>query len=343
VVLVAGSRLTHDGFVEGWADLDGATVRATGRGDPPRPADLRGALVPAPVNAHTHLGDAALRGQLDPTLGLDALVKPPSGLKHRLLAETPESVLEDGMRRAIDELREAGARMAVDFREGGAPGVAALTRAARARKFPVRILGRARSGHPDDLTAVVLAADGVGIPAVDDLSPGEAKRWADAAHARGKLVAVHASEGRREPIDPVLDLRPHHVVHMTCGSVADFEALAKANVTLVACPRSNALLVKRIPDVTAMLQAGCRVALGTDNASLQRPSVFEELAFLRASARVAERDLLRVAFFGWPEPEADVPSGAVEGARGPWLVLKSDGKPEDAALAPAPTILRTVT
>lgn len=57
-------------------------------------------IAPCFVNAHTHLGDSVCK---DPVLGktsgfrvqrdLDSLVKPPDGLKHRILRETPYKTL----------------------------------------------------------------------------------------------------------------------------------------------------------------------------------------------------------------------------------------------------------
>lgn len=330
-VLLAGALLTRDGFVDGWADVEGALVRAAGRGDPPRAPDARGVVVPAPVNAHTHVGDRALRGRLDPSLGLAALFEPPKGLKHKLLKETPEPILLHFMREALRELTAAGARLAVDFREGGLEGARLLREASRAERVPVRVLGRAQPG--EDVGKLLEVADGVGIPAIGNLPPGEAERWAREARRRGKLVALHASEGAREPVGPILDLRPHHVVHMTQAGRGDFLSLASRDLLVVVCPRSNATLVRRLPDVRTMLEVGCRVALGTDNASMQPLDVLGEAAFLARDCRLSAAQALAVTFFGWSEPGEEPPAGVVEGARGPFLVLRGEGGPEEVVLS----------
>ncbi|MHB8585628.1 MAG: amidohydrolase family protein [Thermoplasmatota archaeon] len=333
-MLAAGPLLLREGFVDGWADIEDGIVRATGHGPPPSAAEVRGIVLPAPTNAHTHLGDAALKGKLDPSLGLAALVKPPHGLKHRLLSETPEHVLEAGMCDALRELAATGSALAVDFREGGPDGVAMLARASATTGVPVRILGRAPAGDRAALAHVVREAAGVGIPSVGDLPPGEAAAWAREAHAHGKWVAAHASEGGRDDIEAVLALRPHHIVHMTHGTSDDFQRVAEAGALLVVCPRSNAALVHRIPNVSAMLKAGCDVALGTDNASLQSPDLFEEMAFLREHGRLAPQVCLAVGVLGWREKPGKRNEGIVEGAEGPFLIVAEDGHPKAALLRP---------
>ena len=47
---------------------------------------IRGIVVPAPVNAHTHLGDAV--SVREPPPGPSRLIQPPHGYKFQLLART---------------------------------------------------------------------------------------------------------------------------------------------------------------------------------------------------------------------------------------------------------------
>ena len=58
-------------------------------------ADLRAVMVRGVVNGHTHCADYGLR--IPPGMGLEELVAPQDGLKHRYLRESPEDVLVSSM------------------------------------------------------------------------------------------------------------------------------------------------------------------------------------------------------------------------------------------------------
>jgi cytosine/adenosine deaminase-related metal-dependent hydrolase len=78
---------------------------------------------------------------------------------------------------------------------------------------------------------------------------------------------------------------PVLAVHGVQMSPRDLERLARANATLVTCPRSNAYTGAGVPPVAAFYAAGVPVAVGTDSlASAPDLNVFEELAALRAIA-----------------------------------------------------------
>ncbi len=63
--------------------------------------------------------DCSLKGDLA------ALVTPPDGLKHRLLAAASHQDLVRGMRSSIQGMIAGGTAGCADFREGGAAGVSA--------------------------------------------------------------------------------------------------------------------------------------------------------------------------------------------------------------------------
>jgi Cytosine deaminase and related metal-dependent hydrolases len=75
-------------------------------------------IVPALFNAHTHLGDTVAM-DLPARGSLADLVKPPGGLKHRILAATPRAELVLGMRSSIMTMIATGTAGFADFREGG--------------------------------------------------------------------------------------------------------------------------------------------------------------------------------------------------------------------------------
>jgi len=145
-------------------------------------------IVPAFFNAHTHLGDTVAM-DIPARGSLAGLVKPPNGLKHRILAATPRADLVRGMRASITTMMATGTAGFADFREGGADGVAALREAAAGLDcFPV-ILGR------DGGETV---GDGAGISSVHDVK--NAEEIVRTARAAGKLVAFHA--GEKSPTAP---------------------------------------------------------------------------------------------------------------------------------------------
>lgn len=267
-----GPRWEGGAFVEGWVGVEGGRIASVGRGDPPARADARGVLVPSLVNAHTHVGDRVARGRIPEGISLEALVAPPHGLKHRILAATPPHALMAGMREALIEARSAGTRVLYDFREGGIEGALALRQAAEeSGAFPV-ILGRPAEA--------IAACDGLGLSALRD-APHEARAQRDAARKAGKRFALHWSEGEREDVDAMLELAPDFAVHAVRATPGDLSRIADARVPLVACPRSNARLVAALPDVGAWLDAGIDACLGSDNAMLQSVSVLDELRFAR--------------------------------------------------------------
>jgi cytosine/adenosine deaminase-related metal-dependent hydrolase len=74
-------------------------------------------------------------------------------------------------------------------------------------------------------------------------------------------------------------------VHGVQMSSADLARLARHDVTLVTCPRSNGHTGAGAPPLEAFYASGVRVAVGTDSlASAPDLSVFAELATMRALA-----------------------------------------------------------
>lgn len=253
------------GVEEGWILHDGATVLDSGEGKPPTAPAATGIVVPTPVNAHTHLGDRVARGVDISGLSLADVVKPPDGLKHRLLAKTSPDALVNGMREALSEMAFAGARLAIDFREGGAEGVALLREAVQGEPASAMALGRAPSWSDEEIAQVLDVADGIGFPGLDDAPPDAAARAAGACQRAGKPFALHFSEARRDDVDRALALKPAFLVHGVHATPEDLDAIAAARVPIVSCPRSNALFGGRA-DIAGMLDRGIRVALGSDNA-----------------------------------------------------------------------------
>lgn len=261
-----------EGVEEGWLLHDGARILDSGEGKPPSPPEATGIIIPTPVNAHTHVGDRVARGIDFSGMSLAEVVKPPHGLKHRILGRTPRAELVNGMRDALSEMAYAGARVAIDFREGGVDGARMLREAADGAPARAVVLGRAPSWTDEEIAAVLAEADGIGFPGLADAQGDAPERAAAACHRARKPFALHLSEARREDVDRALALKPAFLVHCVHATEDDLDAIAAARVPIVSCPRSNALFGGRA-DIPAMLDRDIDVALGTDNAMFHKLDV----------------------------------------------------------------------
>lgn len=269
------------GLEEGWIVADDTRIVDVGQGKPPQPPHARGVILPSPVDAHTHVGDMVGRGRSLAGMSLAEVVRPPNGLKHRLLRETPRERLVAGIRSALVEMRSAGTRACLDFREQGLEGVRMLRDGARGTHVRAEALARC-GAEWDDVEAdeVARAAEGIGLSALGDVASDVPERAARAARKHGKRFALHFSEDARDDVGRALDLRPDFLVHACMCTRDDLAAIAAARVPLVLCPRSNALF-GRAPPIREILELGIPFALGSDNA------MFHELDVLKDARRLA--------------------------------------------------------
>ena len=226
-------------------------------------ADLTGVLIPGVVDTHTHVADAGL--VLDRKYGLEELVAPPNGLKHRYLRENDDSKIAQDMRGYISGLEKSGVSRFIDFREGGVKG-AKLLRSISDRAV---ILGRPESKEydPTEIDDILQYADGIGIPSISDMDIGYIDAVADHVHRENKMLALHVSERVREDIDKVISFEPDFIVHMTKAMDEDMRKCADNNIPVSVCPSSN-LYFGMVPPVARMLDSGMDVSLGTDNGML---------------------------------------------------------------------------
>lgn len=290
-LLVTGAIVDRDGPRPAYVRFRGGRVVETGQ---PGTESTRGRLpkrsgivFPAPVNGHTHLGDAISHREPPPG-PLRAIVAPPDGIKFRLLRDTPEPAKRRAMRTELRRLGREGVAVALDFREEGVPGIRSLRAAAAG--LPVRpfVLGRPlrRPLEAEELRRVVREGDGVGLSSAREEGVELRRAVARACAAAGKRYALHASEEVRERPDAYLDPRPDLLVHLTEASAADLAQVEEAGVAVAVCPRSNALFGRR-PPLAVMERLGLPVLLGTDNAMFHAASLFREMEFAYVSARLA--------------------------------------------------------
>ncbi len=249
-------------------------------------------ILPAFFNAHTHIGDTvALDTPIDRPLA--ELVAPPNGLKHQILRATPKEMLISAMQNSQQYMRAGGITGFADFREGGAEGVLALSSASVSGIHPL-ILGR-------DGGELLPEAAGLGLSNAHRL---EAEiEAAKAVKKAGKLVAVHAGEGGIKDLEPAFELHPDVIIHATHFRSEDIRRAADEDIAVVLCPRSNWLLgvtdSGRKPPVRELLDAGCRVYLGTDNAMFVPPDMFSECAFLMTAYKTSAEETMQMASGGF--------------------------------------------
>ena len=274
---ISGQIYDGGGFRRGYIGIENGTVAESGDGDPPGKPFMRGIAVPGLVNCHTHVGDAGLK--VPAGIGLEELVAPPDGLKHRYLRDIPDRDLISSVRTFTDRMYANGITRFADFREGGLKGCRLLVRSDP--KPSATVLGRPVSPEYDanEADAILSEADGMGLPSISDMNAGYIDSVADHVHKRGKMLALHVSERVREDIDRVISLEPTFIVHMAKASKSDIAKCAEHNIPIVLCLSSNAFF-GNVPPVRDMMDAGVRIALGTDNAMLCPPDIRPEMARL---------------------------------------------------------------
>jgi cytosine/adenosine deaminase-related metal-dependent hydrolase len=290
-LLVEGRALLGEDFEE-------APVRIVVRaGTIARIEDLEGPghdlpwIVPAFFNAHTHVGDSVA---LDIPLegDLDALVRPPDGLKHRILRSVLRTDLVRAMRLTIRTMAGGGTAGFADFREGGRDGVSALSEAAEGILCRPVIFGR-EGGET--------VAQGLGISSARDIA-GSLNEMVSLARRNGKLVAFHAGERDPSDIEQALAYEPDLLVHCTHATRDQLRQIADLGIPVAVCPRANwrfrVTSSAGRPPVQELLSLGCSLLLGTDNAMCVQPDMWREMGFLSTVYGVSPRGALRAATLG---------------------------------------------
>ncbi|MFB6161841.1 MAG: amidohydrolase family protein [Halococcoides sp.] len=278
---LSGTLLVGEDFdpVEGRLHIEDGEIASIER----RSVESDRIVMPAFVNAHTHLGDSIAK-EAGEGLSLDELVAPPDGLKHRLLRTADDATLVAAMARSIAFMERAGTAATLEFREGGRAGVDLLERALAGQALQAVVFGRGDPG-------VVAVSDGYGASGAADRD-FTAERAA-AAEA-DKPFAIHAGEVEASDIDPALDLDPDLLVHMVHATDAHLDRVARESIPVAVCPRSNLATGVGRPPI-ADLHEHTTVALGTDNVMLSAPTMFREMAYAADLSGLPAADILAMA------------------------------------------------
>ena len=258
-------------------------------------------LIPGLINSHTHIGDSIGKDvSLDSSV--DSKIHPVSGIKQKILAETPKKELARFMRKSVISMLRKGTTTFVDFREGGIEGIQLLRNAIKENPIRSIILGRINyyqtkseikkntpmpESYQTELKLLLRECDGVGISGPNENSDSNLNTYSKVK----KLRAIHSAEtiqsystskiitGCSEPIRALL-AKPTFLVHMTFATKNDLREISNKIRGIVICPRANAVLAEGIPDIILMDNMNCNLAIGTDNVMINSPDLFREMDYL---------------------------------------------------------------
>ncbi len=240
-------------------------------------------ILPAFVNAHTHIGDSIAK-EAGGGLSLDELVAPPDGLKHRLLRAADRKTKIEAMNRTLRLMEATGIAAFMEFREGGVDGVEMLREALVRREIEPVIFGR-------ETEAAMEAGDGFGASGARD---GDFDHLRNATRRAGKLFGIHAGERDDADIHPALDLDPDFLVHLVHAQQLHLERIEDSQTPAIVCPRSNLVTNVGIPPIRQLTER-TTVALGTDNVMTNSPSMFREMEFAAKLTDLPAETILRMA------------------------------------------------
>jgi cytosine/adenosine deaminase-related metal-dependent hydrolase len=302
----------EDGVVERDGDLV-LDVRRARVGDPPQEAEW---IVPGTVNAHVHLELSWAAGRVPGGAGLAEWVI-------RLREETVPAAgaVEAAVRRAAEEMAEAGSVLACDVSNSGATanalaaaGLSGIvqhevlglgrerTHALRAADAPLSFVAGGIAVRPSPHATYSTAPDVLvaaasprgGVPATIHVAedPDEERFLMEGAGSFATLLDRFGVDWRwflpprvspARWLDELGVLGPALlVVHGVHLSAEDRQRLAARGSPLCLCPRSNLHIGGALPDVPALLAAGVKLCVGTDSlASSPTLDVIDDVRVLR--------------------------------------------------------------
>ncbi len=277
--------------------------------------DVKGCIVsPSLINSHVHMGDSVVK-DIGDGKSIEKIVKPPNGLKHRLLAQAEPSDIINSMRGSLQEMLATGTTTIVDFREGGVNGVSLLKAAGEGIPLRKVILGRHEAFFNtfspstsqdvekirDRAMEILENTQGIGLSGFGEINDNVVKIITTTCSSAGKLAAIHAAEykevqrnslnstGKTE-VERALEAGFDILIHVTSPLNLDLDLLSETDKSVVCCPRSNGALSVGIPPIKEMWDLGINLLLGTDNLMFNSPNMFREMEYALKVTRGYYRD-----------------------------------------------------
>ena len=311
-VLIDPWNILRDGFVK----VESGKIVDVGQGRGGDDADQvidhgPGVLMPALVNAHTHLELSGLKGQTVIGKGFIQWVK--SVIEKR--EQLNEKIIIDAVSQGISDLAKSGALIAgevssmglsrnlffnsnlsgVWFKEYLGNGSEDLMECKKLNFSKIVSV----AGHGPHTTSGKLlvqlksAANKGRVPFTIHLAESEEEfqflttakgPWADFLSQRGIDLFPWQLPGDN-PVQyadkaGLLD-KNTLAVHLVFADKKDIQSLADKKVNICLCPKSNLILHNRLPDVSTMIKKGIKPSIGTDSlASNDSLSIFDEMKFI---------------------------------------------------------------
>ncbi|MBW2095729.1 MAG: amidohydrolase family protein [Deltaproteobacteria bacterium] len=361
-VLISPEQIIENGFVT----VSGGRIVASGRGRGPKGTRKKdhgpGMLMPALVNAHTHLDLTALDGAPLPDSDFLSWVR---GVITGKAALTKEEILA-GILKGQEFLWQSGCILAGDHRSfsletpfsenpfihvfheylgtkfppivpasnGASSSLAAHAPHTTAPRLILDLKQRCRQKN------LVFSMHVAESPEEMEFITTAGGTWAEFLESRGisfEMWGLPAPSPIRH-LDHlgVLDSRTL-AIHLVQTDRDDLKILARKGVRVCVCPRSNRNLLDQLPDVHAMVDWGLRPALGTDSlASVSSLDLFDEMRFLvREVPDLSPADIIAMGTVnGARALDREKELGTLEpGKRAVMLFLPVDGANSEAAIA----------
>jgi len=249
-------------------------------------------ILPAFVNPHTHITDSVAKDSEEAqSYSWEELFIDPN-LKGEILDSATQEEKRDAMRRTMEFMKATGTGSFADFKEEGIQGVDDLNKVDSESDVEATTL---LTGHylseDDDLEAEIRNADGYN--AYHEYSDIDHKAR-EICDDLDKVFALHSGEPGPDDIDDSLALNPDFTSHMVHAREEDYETMAENDIGLASLPRSNLVIVDKLPPLEELHEA-TTVAIGTDNVMLNSASMLREMEFTSKVFDFTPKEVLQMA------------------------------------------------
>ncbi len=269
-----GPLLKEDGFIQTEIGVEEREIKTFEEGGD---GGENAIIIPAFYDSHTHIADSVVD---EPPTGTIEEIVGPGGLKERELRSAGKEETIISIKNYMKEMVSYGVSHFIDFREDGIEGIKLLKEAFTSleKDLSMGVLGRPkkRRYNHDELEEILSMSDGIGLSAYRDWDESHLRSVADNTAKKDKPLALHCSEDVREPVEEVLDLSVHHLIHMIEADDSDLERCAEEEIPIIVCPRSN-MFFGKMPNIPKMIEHGITLSLGTDNAMVSNSNIFREM------------------------------------------------------------------